>query len=104
MGSGQKALKYDFTFSVSYDPEVAEIEFEGNIAEIIPQEQHKEIIELFEKEKKFPPKAFERVLNQLLDRCHVQALIMAKELGIPAPFKLPGVKVEEKKQQEQKEK
>lgn len=102
MGGEQDALKYTFEFEVKYDPGVAEIAFEGTLVELVAKEEHKAILDMWSEKQTFPPKSFERVMNELLDRCHVEALIMARELGIPAPFKLPGVRVEEK-QPEKKE-
>jgi hypothetical protein len=96
MGGGQKALRYNFEFSVTYEPGIAEIAFEGKLVELVKEEEHKNVLETWEKNQKIPPQSFERVMNELLDRCHTEALFMAKELSIPAPFKLPGVKVKKK--------
>lgn len=96
LGGGQKALRFDFEFSVSYGPDIADIKFEGKLVELVNKEEHENVLKTYEEEEKFPPKTFERVMNEVLDRCHTEALLMAKELGIPPPFKLPSVRVEQK--------
>ena len=96
IGGGQKALRYTFTFSVEYQPDIGSMEFEGTMVEIVPEDEHKAVIDGWSENEQLPPKSLERVMNQLLDRCHVEAILMSKELGIPPPIKLPSVSVKEK--------
>ncbi len=102
IGGGQKALRYEFIFSVEYKPEVASMEFTGHLVELVKEEEHKKILDSWEENEQLPPASLERVMNELLDRCHVEALIMSKELSIPAPIKLPSVKVKQSGETETK--
>ena len=95
IGGGQKALRYAFTFSVDYQPDVGSMEFEGTMVELVDEEEHKKVLASWDDNEQLPPKSLERVMNQLLDRCHVEAILMSKELGIPPPIKLPSVQVKD---------
>lgn len=96
IGGGQKALRYEFEFGVQYKPDIAQFDFAGRMVELVKDDEHAEILETWEDKQQLPPKSLERVMNELLNRCHVEALLMAKELGVPPPIKLPSVKVQEK--------
>ena len=95
IAGGQKALRYSFVFSVEYQPDVALLEFEGALVELVSEEEHKAVLSMWEDSEQLPPKSLERVMNELLDRCHVEAILMSKELGIPPPIKMPSVKVKD---------
>lgn len=104
IGGGQKALRYTFTFSVEYKPEIGSMEFEGTLVEIVNKEEHQAVLDAWSENEQLPPKSLERVMNNLLDRCHVEAILMSKELGIPPPVKLPSVKVSGKDSSSEEEK
>lgn len=90
----QKALKFEFTFNTKYEPNFANINLEGFVLYIIKPEQIKEIIENWKKNKKLPKDITMPILNTVLSKCNIQALIMSKDLNLPSPIPLP--KVEEK--------
>jgi hypothetical protein len=96
IGSGQKALKYAFEFGVDYQPKIAEMDMAGDITQLVSPEQSEDILKMWKEQKQLPPKTLEDVMNAILDRCHVQALMMSRELNVPPPFNLPRVKVQEK--------
>lgn len=96
IGGGQKALRYTFEFGVQYKPDIAQFDFAGKMVELVNDDEHQKILDSWEDNEQLPPKSLERVMNELLNRCHVEALLMAKELGVPPPIKLPSVKVQQK--------
>lgn len=104
IGSGQKALKYTFQFAAEYKPKVAEMLFEGTLTELTKPEDADEALKLWKEKNQLPPKTLERVMNAILNRCHIEALIMAKEMNIPPPFNLPKIKVNKKEEAKPKKK
>lgn len=93
IAGNQQALKYTFEFSVKYKPDIGSINFEGTMVELVPADEQKKVLDSWEENNQLPPTSLERVMNELLNRCHVEAILMSKELNIPAPIKLPSVKV-----------
>lgn len=95
IGGAQKALRYDFEFSCEYEPKIAEMHFTGNVTELVTDKDSEDILGTWKKSKSLPPKTLEKVMNAILNRCHIQALVLSKEMNVPAPFNLPRVKVRE---------
>jgi len=95
LGSGQKGIRYDFEFSCEYTPDIATIALSGNLTEMLSGDAGKKVLEQWNKDKTLPSDSLERVMNAILNRCHVEALLIAKELNIPPPFNLPKVRVKD---------
>jgi hypothetical protein len=90
----QKALKFTFSFNTKYEPDLATISLEGFVLYITKPEQVKEISENWKKSKKLPKEIMTPILNTVLAKCNIQALILSSYLNLPSPIPLP--KVEEK--------
>lgn len=95
LGSGQKGLRYTFDFSCEYNPDIATLAFSGNLTEMISDDETEKILAQWGKDKTMPVDSLERVMNAILNRCHIEALIIAKELNIPPPFNLPKVRIKD---------
>lgn len=104
LGSNQKGVRYTFEFSCAYEPDIATMEFSGNLTEMRSEEESKKILEQWGKDKTLPLDTLERVMNAILNRCHIEALIIAKELNIPPPFNLPKVRVKDEEKSKEAEK
>ncbi len=100
LGSDQKGVRYTFEFSCLYEPDIASMEFSGNITEMRSEEESKKVLEQWGKDKTLPLDTLERVMNAILNRCHIEALIIAKELNMPPPFNLPKVRVKDQQPEE----
>ncbi|MCF7798366.1 hypothetical protein K9M74_00515 [Candidatus Woesearchaeota archaeon] len=97
-GTGQKAYAIKFTFEVNYEPKVAQILLEGAITYLADETLGKEIEETWAKNKLLPKSITLNVFNRILHNCNVEALILSKELSLPAPIQLPKVKMAENTQ------
>ena len=56
-------------------------------------EQVKAIAADWKKSKKVPKEMMASVLNNLLSKCNVEALILSREINLPPPVQLPKVNV-----------
>lgn len=94
--TNQKGLKFTFAFASKYEPNIGEINIEGNVILLLEAKKGEEVIAKWEKDKKLPKEVMTPVLNTALTKCNIQALILSRDIGLPPPIPLPKIKVEQK--------
>ncbi len=94
----QSSIKVDFEFVSKYEPKLGEISLDGSLVYMGDAEKLKDAPKMFKKEKKLPPEIVAQVMNTVLARCHIQALMESQAVGLPSPIALPRVKSGEKEQ------
>ena len=93
--SKQQSLRFIFEFISKYDPNVGSITLTGDVLFIEEAKKIKEIIAGWKKNKKLPKEVTSKVLNTVLGKCNVQALILSEQINLPPPIPLPRVQVRE---------
>ena len=53
----------------------------------------KEILDGWKKDKRLPKETMTNVLNTILGKCNVEALILSERINLPPPIPLPKVQV-----------
>jgi len=89
----QEALKFDFKFTVSYKPELANIVLRGTVLSMINKEKSKEIIKKW-KSKKIEEDTKIPLFNFILTKCNLRALQLEEELNLPTHVPLPRIQPE----------
>lgn len=89
----QGAVKFHFEFTANYEPGIGDMTMNGFLTFVEKPEKVKEILDEWEKDKKLPKGIMSSVLNTILSRCNVEALIFAREVNLPPPISLPKVQV-----------
>ncbi len=92
--SKQDALKFTFEFKAAYEPKIANIILEGSVTFFDKKEAIEAIQKSWKKDKKIPSEVMTPILNTILTRCNVQAMILSREVNLPPPIPLPRVKVD----------
>jgi len=94
--SRETGLIFKFEFKSVYEPDVADITFNGEILYLTDSKKLKEVLDKWKKEKKVEGGVLGEVLNSALTKCNIQALILSQELNLPSPIPMPklGVKKE----------
>lgn len=87
----QKGLTFTFEFSVKYEPSHGSIDLIGHVLFTEDQKKVSEIIAGWKKDKRLPAEITEGVINSILAKSNVQALILSQELNLPAPIELPKI-------------
>ncbi len=90
----QKAFTISFGFDVKYEPGLGNISIEGELLYLSSNDQAKEISDLWEKNKSLPKQVGVVIFNRILQQCNVEALILSREVNLPAPIQLPKVSTE----------
>lgn len=86
---GKQALRVRFQFDSKYEPKVGGLHFEGEVILLEDAKVAKETLDEWSKKKSLPQKVMQPVLNNIFDRCNMQALIAARDIGLPPPFRMP---------------
>jgi len=91
LNTNKKALKLNFEFSSSYDPNVGKISLKGEVIYLIDKDKAEEVVKNWKKNKKIEKDLMTEILNNVLTKCNVQALILSKDMNLPPPIPLPKV-------------
>lgn len=92
----QKAFSVQFRFEVDYQPKVGTINLEGELLYLASEELAKEMEDAWNKNKSLPKEAGTVIFNRILQNCNVEALILSREINLPAPLQLPKVQLQQK--------
>ncbi|RLE38989.1 hypothetical protein DRJ17_02225 [Candidatus Woesearchaeota archaeon] len=93
LGKGaQKALKFNFEFSSTFQPDIGRIIIAGEVIDLEDEKKVKEIVEAWKKKEKLDEKVMEPVMTYILNKSNIQALLIAKDLNLPSPVPLPRIR------------
>ena len=92
---GQEALKIEFQFTAKYEPNIGQITINGETIIVDNKKKVEEILEQWKKDKKLPDDILAQIMNSLLTKCNVEALLVGREVGLPPTLNMPKVKVKE---------
>ena len=88
----KSSLKLEFVYTANYNPEVGKIELFGEIIILVEKKESEDILKKWKKDKKIPAEFAKDVMNTLLSKCNIQAVIMSKDINLPAPIPMPKMK------------
>jgi hypothetical protein len=89
--SKQAGLKFTFEFKVNYEPKIGQIILEGDVLDLEEEKMVTDTVAEWKKSKKIPQGMMRAVLNTILSRSNIQALILSREINLPSPIPLPRV-------------
>jgi hypothetical protein len=91
-------LRFDFEYSIDYDPKFAKIEFGGHILALMDEEDIKDILKKWKK-KEIDNNLRIGLLNFVMLKGNLKSLQLEEDLGLPSHIPLPrlGMKSEEEK-------
>ncbi len=87
----QTGLKFGFEFLSKYDPNIGKIQINGEVVHLGNADEAKKIVAEWKKNKKLSPDVAENVMNTILSKCHVEALILSRDINLPPPVQLPKI-------------
>ena len=89
----QNVLRFIFEFTSNYEPKIGKILFEGELLYMEESKKAKEILSGWKKDKKLPKELMGGLLNTILTKCNVQALILSQQVNLPPPIPMPKVQM-----------
>ncbi|MAG08078.1 hypothetical protein CMO89_01285 [Candidatus Woesearchaeota archaeon] len=87
----QETLKVSFEFISKYEPNFGEIKLEGDIIFAEDEKIIKEVSDEWKKNKKLSKEVLTNVMNNVLGRCNIQAMVLSRDINLPPPLPLPKV-------------
>ena len=91
-----KCLKVNFKFESKYEPKVAEILLEGDVLYMLPSDNANKLLEDWKAKKNLSGEAIQPIMNAILSKSNIEALILSRELNLPSPIPLPKVNIKTK--------
>ena len=86
--SEKPSMKFDFSYTVDYSPDIAKIEINGSIIALDDSNESKEILKDWKK-KKFNHAIKLPLFNFIMDKCNLKALQLEEEIGLPFHIPMP---------------
>jgi len=99
-GANEKGLKFTFDFTCVYEPDIGHIKLTGELLVIEKAELTKEIIDSWNDKKQIRKDYMTNILNAVLTKCNVQALILSQTMNLPPPIPMPKVSADAQEVQE----
>jgi len=90
----KSTVRVGFHFESLYQPNIARIMLDGDVLLLLEKKIADEFVKGYNEKKQVPVAAMQQALNHVLDRCNIQALLLAKDLNLPSPIPLPKVNVQ----------
>lgn len=100
----QNAVSFKFEFTSQYDPSIGLIKFEGDVLYIDEPKYIKEILASWKNEKKIKKELMAGIINVILTKCNIEAMILSQQINLPSPIPLPKVGMVQEGQSEDKSK
>jgi hypothetical protein len=94
--SNQEGLRFGFEFISLYDPNVGKVTITGNVIGVEDKKTAEKVIKEWKKEKKTDSEVMTNVMNKILEKCHIESLILSREVKLPPSIPLPKVKPKQK--------
>ncbi len=91
MPSKQKTIEVDFHYIAKFDPKLGSMDFEGNMILLEDEKRANELLKYWKKNKKLPDEFVPVVMNTALNRCSIEAVILSKDINLPAPVQMPKI-------------
>tara|TARA_Y100000310_G_C20362254_1_gene659543 strand:+ start:254 stop:712 length:459 start_codon:yes stop_codon:yes gene_type:complete len=89
VGKKEYIIKFDYQFNVNYNKNQAEVIIAGHLLLAEDQKTINEIYDKWQKDKKMEPKVTQAVMNNVLMRCNIKALLLTQEVNLPPHIRLP---------------
>lgn len=87
----REGLNIRFKFTSIYEPELASMTFEGIMVYLDDEKKVKDILKDWKKDKKIEKGFMADIINALLAKCNIEAIIISREVNLPPPIPMPKV-------------
>lgn len=89
IGEKQPLVSIKFTFSINYEPDIATLEIAGKVLDMVTEKEKKAILDLWKKEERLEPAYATTIMNTILTKCNIKALVLGAEVNLPSHIPMP---------------
>ncbi len=89
----QSAAGFVFEFTTNYEPQIGHIKLTGEIVYTASEQVVSELVAAWKSEKKVKKEIMATLLNTILTKSNIQALLLSQQVNLPSPIPLPKVSV-----------
>lgn len=93
------ALKFSFTFTTTFQPDIASMELKGELTGLGDTDKATKILEDWKESKKVKRNNLTNILNSIMNKCSLEVILLSRELDLPSPIPLPRVKDQQRKKE-----
>ena len=87
--SEKTGLKFDFEFSVKYEPKIGDINILGTILYLDEEKEIKSILSEWNKNKKIKPEVAAQIINTAIVKSAIKALALSQDINLPPHLPIP---------------
>ncbi|MEM0231196.1 MAG: hypothetical protein QXW00_00215 [Candidatus Woesearchaeota archaeon] len=101
IGGSQKnsgGIKVSFTFTTTYTPDIGLIELEGELIAVEKKEVAESAVKEWKKSKTLLKELVKEIMDAILARATVEAVVISRELSLPPPIPFPRVNEQQSEQ------
>ncbi len=88
-GKDDSVLRFDFEFSLNYDPKNADLRLKGHIHYLGKAKDNEKVLSTWKKEKKYDSELARQLINAALLKSTIKALVIGQEVGLPPHIRIP---------------
>ncbi len=84
-----KGLAIKYSYVCNYGDKIGKIELSGDVVTLEDAEVVKSCVASYKKNKTFDKAITQKVLSHVLNKATIQAIVVGKDVGLPAPVPMP---------------
>lgn len=88
----QGSAKVYFSFTSKYEPKYGLIDLQGEVVWMDDKKNIQAMVSEWKKAKKLPKEMATPILNTVIQKSNIQALVMSRDVSFPPPLQLPKLK------------
>jgi len=86
-----EGLRFNFKFELKYEPKIGEINIQGFIYYLTEPKLVKDVIKGWKKDKSIPKPITAEIINMVLYRANIKALLLSQEVNLPPHLNIPRI-------------
>ncbi len=86
------ALKFEFEYLSLYEPKIGSIKLNGEVVYLAEKKAAQDVMKHWKDEKKAKAPFMKDLMGHVFGKCNIEAILVSKELNLPAPIPLPKIK------------
>ena len=92
----EPGLKIDFKYSCIYEPNIGSVNISGDLMLVDSQKKLDDLFKQWKKDQKPIPE----IVNMVMNRCMIQAVVLSRDVNLPPPIQMPMFQSKQKSSKE----